>query len=590
MTTPFDAAAAAAGLFSLTFQAFQGCVGAFNFFNTAAHIGADGSLFSSKLQWEQYRLVEWGNKAGLGEIGRPNSKLNWQIAYSLLQQFESLMTSAEELKTRYRLEVTEEAIEESERLSVAKPPQKGVGKLIARLRPEIYATTGRVIQANNNTMKRLRWATMGIGQANRIIRDISDLNQKLHQLLDSIDQERRDYVDALLLRDIISRSSSAIDVEQIKEILEPSPSPTNKSIQAAASLKQIRLVIGVDKRDDEVGTAPTEKTKGSMPLIRKLKYKKLLPYMTETPMRESGIEFARYDCKPVLVEWKVAEGPMWQQLFNQVRNLAVLLTSEVGKTFRSLPCIGYLPWEEKERYALVYDIPDASTEDSKAHWRMKSLYDLLSEQPILSLSRRYQIATGMAEVILQLHTAGWLHKSFRSDNIIFLSPTGSTTADFLNRSPYLVGYGYARPDTPDAAIFTQLPDTVLRTDLYRHPQARGIPRQRYQKRFDMYAFGCLLVELALWKRLTDIQSTYRSIDINKVIADAAASNAEIELPSLLELPSREQYVDELKHYAGEAFVEAIKLSLLMETKVEEGQDASLDTQQAVLEKLRQCKC
>jgi hypothetical protein len=51
-----EVAAAAAGFVSLTFNAFQSCVVAFDFFYTAQHIGADGDFFAAKLQLEQYRL------------------------------------------------------------------------------------------------------------------------------------------------------------------------------------------------------------------------------------------------------------------------------------------------------------------------------------------------------------------------------------------------------------------------------------------------------------------------------------------------------------------------------------------------------
>lgn len=80
----------------------------------------------------------------------------------------------------------------------------------------------------------------------------------------------------------------------------------------------------------------------------------------------------------------------------------------------------------------------------------------------------------MTEVVLQLHTAGWLHKSLLCENIVFLAPQDSTPSDFLYCAPYLIGYGYARLDTARGAIFTQLPDIELVADLYRHPQARGV--------------------------------------------------------------------------------------------------------------------
>lgn len=111
-----------------------------------------------------------------------------------------------------------------------------------------------------------------------------------------------------------------------------------------------------------------------------------------------------------------------------------------------------------------------------------------------------------------------------------------------------------------------------------------------KKRFDLYAFGCILLELALWQRLVDIQSSYTSQGLTKVIADATNSNAEIDLPSLLEFPSQAEKTEAVKHLSGESFMEAIKLSLSMDTVADEDPDVSLKIQQAVLASLRQCKC
>lgn len=484
----------------------------------------------------------------------------------------------------------EEELNEIDRSVVLESPPKGLAKLIARLKPNIYTIRGQIIQAHNGTFKRLLWATTGKEQANLVIREISDLNSRLHQLLDSLEQERRAQVDGVLLRDILSRSSTASDVEQIQEILAPSTSLDSQAIQAAATLKQIRLVIGVDKRDDEINTPPSMKTRQTMPSITKLKHKKLAPYVLGVPIRYKGIEFARYNRKPVLVEWKSAEGAMWEKLYDQVRFLAVMLASPAVKDLQSLLCIGFLPWEERELYALVYNIPEAMPQDEPDHWRLKSLHDLILEQPQLSLGRRFEIARKMAEVMLQLHTAGWLHKSFRSENIVFLASKDSSPDDFLQGQPYLIGYEYARPDSSEAAMFTQLPDTELAADLYRHPQARGAARERYQKRFDMYALGCVLIEIALWQRLLDVKTTYINPSLPQAIKEAVVSNKDIDLPSFLDLSSQTDLVKGLTHCSGETLVEAVCLSFSMEKVVASEGDVSLDNQQALIKKLHQCKC
>jgi hypothetical protein len=165
------------------------------------------------------------------------------------------LTSAEALKNRYRLDVAEEEVDAKERSSVPDPPPGGIGRVIARLKPEIYTIKGQIIQSNNSTMNRLRWATMGKDKADSIIKDISDINSMLHRLLDSLERERRRLVNEVLLRDILSQASTASEVEQIQQILEPSSTSSNESIKAAATLRQIRLYITNDVRDVEVKTS-----------------------------------------------------------------------------------------------------------------------------------------------------------------------------------------------------------------------------------------------------------------------------------------------------------------------------------------------
>jgi len=108
-----EAAGAVAGFVGLPIALFQSCVQAFELLQTAQHIGADGDLFSTKLQWEQYQLLQWGRKAELYATTQLEGHLNWKLAESLLGQLESLLTSAEKLKTTYRLDVVEEDIRDT---------------------------------------------------------------------------------------------------------------------------------------------------------------------------------------------------------------------------------------------------------------------------------------------------------------------------------------------------------------------------------------------------------------------------------------------------------------------------------------------
>ncbi|KAM0801414.1 hypothetical protein BDR22DRAFT_847355 [Usnea florida] len=134
-------------------------------------------------------------------------------------------------------------------------------------------------------------------------------------------------------------------------------------------------------------------------------------------------------------------------------------------------------------------------------WSLNELLCLVSQRP--SLNNRLGIASALAETVLQLHTAGWLHKGIQADNIlVFKSGTEQWDSTDDLSSAYLGGYEYARADNPLET--TEAPSSKLYTDLYRHPRSLGQGRASYNKNFDIYSLGCVLLEVAFWLPLPTI--------------------------------------------------------------------------------------
>ncbi|PHH73423.1 hypothetical protein CDD82_5487 [Ophiocordyceps australis] len=579
-----EIAAAALQFTSMAIQAFHGCVLAIEFFRTAQHMGADGDLFRAGLEFEKYRLMAWAKRGGL--LGdNEKQTLNWQLATILLQQLQSFLTSANQLRNRYDLDVTEEEVQATEEAQAAEASKHGVAKLIARLKPNLRTTAGKIIQENNSTIKRIRWAALDRKKLKAFLGEIAGLINKLEYLLDSTErqQERNDYDN--LLRQVISLTTTAAEAGQVKELLEDGPyqRKTEKSINAAAYLKQVRLVLGADRRADEV--TPSQSTDTFGPRMPRLSIlgRSLKPWNKEA-LYSSGLEFATYRDRQVLIQWKLVESTQWEIYTKQIKSLAVFLMSLSDKSFRSLPCLGYYPLETKGRHGIVYSMPD-----EKKDWEFKTLKSLISAQPLVSLRRRLEIARALADTVLQLHTAGWLHKSIRSDNIIFLSLRDSPDNIFLQSEPYVIGYEYARSDTEDSAkVFSQLPDTQLETDLYRHPQARGLHREAFQKRFDMYALACIIIELVTWQPLVDVFSSHVNENLKEIISIAQESNNVTKLPSLRDLFENEEAVAAFRYKAGDKVLEVIKTCFSAE-KAKEGEEGLLTDQTAVVEGLEWCR-
>ena len=99
------------------------------------------------------------------------------------------------------------------------------------------------------------------------------------------------------------------------------------------------------------------------------------------------------------------------------------------------------------------------------------------------------------------HADKWVHKSFRSQSIIFFKRLENAAVDFKN--PYLVNFEYAR------ALDTKTRwdvDMDTERNLYRHPDRQGTPRKSFNKVHDLYALGVVLLEIGLWKPVIKIKS------------------------------------------------------------------------------------
>ena len=579
-----EIAAAALQFTTIAAESFRGCLLAIEIFSTAQHMGADGDFFRTGLEFEKYRLLAWADRVGLlGESERQT--LNWPLAGMILEQLRSTLTSANILRDRYSLNISEEEIQVKEEAQTAEGPKSGIAGLVASLKPTLYTTAGRIIQENNSTLKRLRWAARDKKKLKEFIAAITGLINKLEILLDSTErqQERDDY--ERLIREVISHATTTAAAGDVKELLESDTHGHNneKAIKAAAYLKQVRLVLGADKQEAEVTPTLAKDLAGlKMPKLAVLK-RSLKPW-NDTLLFSNNLEFATYREQQVLIQWKSDEGVQWDRQMKQMKCLAVFLMALSDKSFRSLRCLGYYPIESQGRHGIVYSMPD-----EKIDWEFKTLKDLLATQSLVSLNRRIEISKAIADTVLQLHTAGWLHKGLRSENIIFLAQRGSSDDVFLQSEPYVFGYEYARSDTEDSAkAFTQLPDTELKADLYRHPQARGLGRETFQKRFDLYALACILVELVAWKPLINIFSSHINKELENAIAIAQESNEVMELPSLATLFEKEGVVDLLKHQAGERTIDAIKVCFSAKEE-EKDKKGMLTAQTAVVEKLAWCK-
>ncbi|KAE8442497.1 hypothetical protein EG329_003278 [Mollisiaceae sp. DMI_Dod_QoI] len=131
--------------------------------------------------------------------------------------------------------------------------------------------------------------------------------------------------------------------------------------------------------------------------------------------------------------------------------------------------------------------------------KLLSLKDLLLKPPRFSLSQRLRFAAELARSILYIHLIGWVHKSIRPENIVFLEEeiaASQVEAPPSIPKPVLFGYDVAR-DT--ASLSDQTSDTEWRNNIYRHPRRQfDIHNASYTMTHDVYSLGVILLEVGMW--------------------------------------------------------------------------------------------
>ncbi|KAF9641145.1 hypothetical protein BFW01_g504 [Lasiodiplodia theobromae] len=136
-------------------------------------------------------------------------------------------------------------------------------------------------------------------------------------------------------------------------------------------------------------------------------------------------------------------------------------------------------------------------------------------EPNISLSQRLKIAYKLAEAVLFLHTAGFLHKNITSSSVVLLQrafpESGKVAPDDIFDDAYLMGFDLIREveATTYKTGTSRKCNHHLRSmwdfDIYQHPdRLREEDSPRYIKTYDVYSLGVLLLEIGLWEPLRKV--------------------------------------------------------------------------------------
>ena len=183
---------------------------------------------------------------------------------------------------------------------------------------------------------------------------------------------------------------------------------------------------------------------------------------------------------------------------SRIKQLSNILHEMKTNRHHTLTCRGFFLDKNNLRYVLVLEIPPSV---SPTYETLRSCFRSCRTP---ALEDRIVLARSLAMSLSQLFAVGWVHKSLSSDNIIFFHPSsvisGEETSSSSERewsAPYTLGFEYARPETE----FSSKPLDVssIASNVYRHPVQWGLPTTRFSTLHDIYSFGVILLEIALWQ-------------------------------------------------------------------------------------------
>lgn len=203
--------------------------------------------------------------------------------------------------------------------------------------------------------------------------------------------------------------------------------------------------------------------------------------------------------------------------------LAILAKTPKPKRMKVFECAGYVQNRAEKSFSFVFRFPDQAMPDiapvslqeilppSQSSWGGRQNKDTKAigfEKPALSV--RFSMAESLSQSIALLLACGVLHKGIAPANIVFFCMNSTDdkicATGYSLESPFVAGFSWARlhgakyrSDTAPNVDFASSSGL-----LHAHPAYSYTTEQRYLKIFDIYSLGLILLQIGLWKPLSDI--------------------------------------------------------------------------------------
>ncbi|MCJ1394987.1 hypothetical protein MMC18_007868 [Xylographa bjoerkii] len=497
----------------------------------------------TKLQIEYCRMLDWAEVAGLVdyEYGADLPEIlrtDKLVLIAILTQIQSLMNEFADLNGRYKQLRPDEA--ENERIQnddtniavqFASISIKYEKNAVKRKHPKgTNHILSMVKDAKEVAMepKRLWWVAFDEDVFKTLLRKLTEHNDYLHELMHGHharqleETTRNTYLELVQVRSSIDELRNLMtavlvlgDRSAERSSINAAQGRNEQMLQSLAKCKGLSLAN--DAADDEKPPTYHEATTKTNIAYSAISYNEISadPETATGRVRVAGTYTTNDKDIPVWIEWKtyrvelnrdsLRRYPLPENV-TRVRELVGLLQQSQMSEFRIPRCAGFFDDRDDkddsnhpDRFGIVFEKPDPSPDAPGP----LSLLDAIIRLPCPSLSVRVVLAHKVANSLLYLHAVKWLHKSLRSDGIIFFPEPHSQEPNLAE--PFLSGFEYARPDR-DGIGSTGAPQDPL-AELYVHPSYQGADAVgTYRKTFDIYSLGIVLLEIMYWQRIQNIMA------------------------------------------------------------------------------------
>ncbi|KAL8673302.1 MAG: hypothetical protein Q9168_002264 [Polycauliona sp. 1 TL-2023] len=492
------------GGFSLAIQLAGSCLKGYDVITSILAASEDSRCLSFQFEIERARLRGFLQAAGL--VAGPDEN---GPTRTLLTRTTILLDVLSEIKaTLMRYTENEDCVDDRSQESPSGTRPSDWSEGYRSLSGKLLLGLGRAPESTR-IFRSFTWSTFRKADSEKVLQRLSRYNDFLLELLDAQQLRNLQIQQQEVCLELVQMRSSLGEIQKLEEAAQASMGFHSRSgtwqhaideeLENLAGFKRLYASLLND------GSTRTSDIRVPPSTVR------FCPNATEQQ------DHPRILCKSdgedereLWINWQ----PMDNRLddpaptsMSPTEELAMLLMAPKPEEFCIPTCVGYSilrDGEEKACPALIFRNPPSID----PHIRPVSLLSALQDNVKPNLTHRIALAHKIAQCLLYLHTVNWLHKSFRSSNIL-LFPSADGELDV--RAPYVTGFDNSRRSRFDEG--TTLVPRNGRMEVYRHPDTQlDGPMLPYRKTFDIYSLGLVLAEIALWEPMVLIMDLQDSVD------------------------------------------------------------------------------